>query len=133
MAFRKSFHLTESKYHNRMIKVNGERFASKKEFLRWCQLVAMQDEGTISNLRRQVKYVLIPAQREKETVTPRGRQIPGKVIEREVAYYADAVYEQDGETIVEDVKGYHGGGAYEVFKIKRKLMLHLYGIRIREI
>lgn len=125
--------LSISKYHNHAIKVNGERFASKKEFLHWCQLLEMQEQGLISDLRRQVKFVLIPAQRETETVTPRGKQKPGKVIEREVAYYADAVYVQNGETIVEDVKGYHGGGAYEVFKIKRKLMLHLYGILVKEI
>ena len=118
-----------SKYHNRETKVGGLRFQSRKEAVRWCQLNALLDEGKISNLRRQVKYVLIPAQREKETITPRGRMVPGKVIERELSYIADFVYEKDGETIVEDVKGYRA----EVYRIKKKLLLYFYGIRIKEV
>ena len=128
----KNFRLT-NKYHNHQIGSGKNRFDSKKEYRRWRELLLLQEEGVISDLQRQVKFVLIPAQREKETVTPRGRQIPGKVIERECFYLADFVYQMDGETVVEDVKGFRGGGAYEVFKIKRKLMLHLYGILVKEI
>lgn len=66
-------------------------------------------------------------------VTPRGKIKLGNVIERECAYIADFVFEQDGKTIVEDVKGYRGGPAYSLYTIKRKLMLEKYGIRIREV
>ena len=122
--------LSISKYHNHAIKVNGERFASKKEFLRWCQLLEMQEQGLISDLRRQVKFVLIPAQREKETVTPRGKQKPGKVIERECAYYADFCYkDSNGELVVEDTKGIRT----DAYILKRKMLLWFKGIRIREI
>lgn len=126
----KNFLSIRSKYHNHAIKVNGERFASKKEFLRWCQLLEMQEQGLISDLRRQVKFALIPAQRETETVTPRGKQKPGKVIEREVAYYADFCYkDSNGELVVEDTKGIRT----DAYILKRKMLLWFKGIRIREI
>lgn len=82
--------------------------------------------------RRQVKYVLIPAQYEHpESTTKKGR---GRCVERECAYIADFVYKTilpDGDTltIVEDTKGFRT----KDYIIKRKLMLSVYGIRIREI
>lgn len=81
---------------------------------------------------RQVKYVLIPAQYEHpESTTKKGR---GRCVERECTYIADFVYKTilpDGDTltIVEDTKGFRT----KDYIIKRKLMLSVYGIRIREI
>lgn len=118
-----------NKYHNKIVKAGDESFDSRKEYSRWIELKILEDAGVIRNLQRQVKYVLIPAQREPESINQRGRQIPGKVIEREVSYYADFVYEQNGETIVEDTKGIRT----DAYVIKRKLLLQRYGIRIREI
>ena len=118
-----------TKYKSKTMFVNGFRFQSKKEAWRWVQLNKMQEQGIISNLQRQVRYTLIPAQRETETVTPRGRRKPGKVIERECFYVADFVYEQDGQTVVEDTKEFKTAD----YVIKRKLMLWVHGIRIREI
>lgn len=79
----------------------------------------MQRAGLISNLREQVKYVLIPAQRDSS----------GKLLERECAYYADFVYDRDGVTVVEDTKGFRT----PEYKIKRKLMLRVHGISITEL
>ena len=121
--------LSANKYKNRRIKIGGVRFDSLKELRRWNDLCLLEEQGIISNLKRQVRYTLIPAQRETETVTPRGRRKPGKVIERECFYVADFVYEQDGQTVVEDTKGYKTAD----YVIKRKLMLWVHGIRIREI
>lgn len=118
-----------NKYHNKKVMVDDESFDSKKEYRRWVELKILEDAGVIRNLQRQVKYVLIPAQREPETVGQRGRKIPGKVIEREVAYYADFVYELDGELVVEDTKGIRT----DAYVIKRKLLLERFGIRIREL
>ena len=78
--------------------------------------------------------MLIPAQREPDTVGPRGGIKKGKVVEKECAYYADFVYwdTESGKRIVEDVKA----SKYfvtDVYKIKRKLMLQKYDIRIKEI
>ena len=118
-----------NKYHNSKIRINDESFDSKKEYHRFLELKILEDAGVIRKLERQVKFVLIPAQREPETITQRGRKIPGKVIEREAVYYADFVYEMDGETIVEDTKGMKS----DVYILKRKLMLERFGIRIREV
>lgn len=109
-------------------------YDSKAEARRGAELEALERAGKIANLEKQKKYVLIPAQREPDKIGAKGGKIRGKVIEREVAYYADFFYiNEDGDTIVEDVKGYKGGGAYEIFKIKRKLMLYVHGIRVQEI
>lgn len=113
------------KYKNRKCVVDGIEFDSRKEANRYTELKLMLKARKIKDLRRQVKYTLIPSQRGDDK----------KVIERECAYIADFVYTdcETGKEIVEDVKGYRGGGAYEVFKIKRKLMLERYGIRIKEV
>lgn len=124
----------KSKYGAKKVTVDGLTFDSKKEANRYRELKILEKIGEITNLQMQVKYVLIPAQREPDTVGKRGGIIKGKLIEREVSYIADFVYtDVNGNRVVEDVKGYRGGGAYEIFKIKRKLMLYVHGIKIIEI
>ena len=124
----------KSKYGANKAVVDGITFASQKEARRYSELKLMQRAGEISELQTQVKFVLIPAQREPDTVGKRGGVIKGALIEREVAYYADFVYkDKDGKTHVEDVKGYKNGAAYNIFKIKRKLMLYVHKIRIEEV
>ena len=110
-------------------------FDSKKEMQRYTELRFPEQCGKISDLQRQVKFVLIPAQREPDTIGKRGGVVKGKLIEREVAYIADFMYfdNEKKQTIVEDAKGCKDGGAYALFVIKRKLMLERYGIRIREV
>lgn len=110
-----------TKYNNKKITVDGQKFDSKKEANRYRELRLLEKAGAIKDLRMQVKFTLIPAQRDEAT---------GKVVERECSYKADFVYyEEAGETVVEDVKGYRT----KEYIIKRKLMLYLYGIRIREV
>ena len=110
------------KYQNRKVVVDHVKFDSRKEANRYCELKIMEKAGLIRNLELQKKFVLIPTQREGK-----------KVIEKECSYIADFVYEQNGQTVVEDVKGYRGGEAYTTFVIKRKLMLFRYGLKVREI
>ena len=113
-----------NKYHNTKTRYNDMSFDSVKEKRRYQQLLDLRNAGEISDLRAQVKFVLIPAQRDPVT---------GKLLERECSYYADFVYVQDGKTVVEDVKGYRQGQAYNLFVIKRKLMLFRFGIQIKEV
>lgn len=117
-----------SKYHAKKIQVGGQTFDSKKEYHRWNTLLLMERRGEITDLRRQVKYVLIPAQYGPPTVGRRGGVKRGSLLERECSYIADFVYQKGGETIVEDTKGVRT----KDFIIKRKLMLERYGIRILE-
>ena len=99
---------------------NGEKFDSRKEAHRYCELRILEKAKRIKDLRRQVKYVLIPAQRDKT----------GKLLEYECAYWADFVYYDFalGREVVEDVKGCRT----DVYKIKKKLMLWVHGIHITE-
>ena len=120
------------KYHNRKIERDGITFDSQKELRRWEELKIMQKAGMIHGLERQKKFVLIPAQREPDTVGKRGGKHKGKLIERECSYYADfAYFTKDGVYIVEDVKS--EATKTEQYKIKRKLLLYVHGIRIQEI
>lgn len=125
-----------SKYHAIKTTVDGIQFDSKREAQRYQQLKLMVKAGLICNLKRQVKYELIPAQ-----------YIDGKCVERAVTYVSDFEYDEmvpaslrvrtvmaddnikiAGRHVVEDVKGVRT----KDYIIKRKLMLHKYGIRIHE-
>lgn len=104
--------------------------ASKKEHRRALELKAMQHAGLISGLREQVSYELIPAQYAEEQTGDGGK--PRRVcIERSCRYIADFVYTDNatGRQIVEDTKGFRT----PEYKIKRKLMLCVHGIRIKEV
>ena len=120
-----------SKYHNRKVELQGEVFDSKKEAARYMELKALEKAGKISGLQRQKKFTLIPAQYEEGTVGPRGGKKKGKLLEREVAYYADFVYfdEEEKDFVIEDTKGVRT----KEYIIKRKLLLWLNGYQIREI
>ena len=76
----------QTKYRNQRIIVDGELFDSKKEALRWRQLKSLEKIKAISDLQRQVKYTLIPAQKDEA----------GKTIEHKCSYIADFVYKQNG-------------------------------------
>ena len=110
-----------NKYGAQKTTFMGKEFDSKKEAERFAILRYMQMGKQISGLECQVKFELIPNQKDEN----------GKVIERAVNYIADFVYTdlKTGEQIVEDTKGVKT----KDYIIKRKLMLHKYGIRIREV
>ena len=112
--------------------VDGIEFHSVKEAKRWRELLLMEKSGAITELKRQVAFTVIPAQRETiERYSPKtGKRLKDKevIVERECAYIADFTYKQDGKLVVEDTKGYKT----PEYKIKRKLLLLVYGIRIKE-
>lgn len=138
MAWRnfKGFGTAGNKYNAHKTEVDGISFDSHKEAARYVQLSMLQKAGEIKDLKLQVKFVLIPTQREPDIIGKRGGRKPGRLIEQELSYVADFVYidTATGQQVVEDVKGYTGdGSAYKIFVIKRKLMLYKYGIRVQEI
>ncbi len=92
----------------------------KREANRYAELLLLSRSGQITDLKRQVKFELIPAQKDEN----------GKCLERAVTYISDFVYlDENGKTVVEDVKGVRT----KEYVIKRKLLLWRYGIKIREI
>lgn len=111
-----------SKYHSQKTVVDGITFASKKEANRYAELVLMEKAHEITGLEMQRKFTLIGAQRDST----------GRVIERPCVYIADFVYkDQDGNTVVEDTKS--PATRTPAYVIKRKLMLSIYGLRIKEV
>ena len=120
-----------NKYHNQKIQTSdGIIHDSKREARRWMELKLLERAGLIKDLQRQVEYVLIPTQREPDVIGKRGGIIKGKVIEKQVSYVADFVYkDKDGNEIVEDTKGFRT----KEYILKRKMMLWIHGIRIREV
>lgn len=106
------------KYRNRVINTEEGRFDSEAEYRHWCHLKIRQRVGEIKELRRQVVFELIPAQKR-----------PSGGTERACNYVADFVYKEDGQTVCADVKGCATGE----YIMKRKLMLHIHGIEIKEI
>ena len=107
-----------NKYHNCKITYACAQFDSLAELSRWKELLLLERAGEIKNIKRQVPYELIPAQK-----------INGKVAERSCKYIADFVYtDKSGKTIVEDVKGVKTAE----YIIKRKLMLKVHGVEIFE-
>lgn len=107
-----------SKYNN--AKYNG--YDSKREAKRAAELKLLEKEGVISHLQEQVVYELIPSQY---------RIVNGKkkCIERAMKYIADFQYVENGNTVVEDAKGFRT----EVYRIKKKLMLYFHDIQIKEV
>lgn len=87
--------------------VDGITFDSKAEARRYSELRMMERAGAITDLELQPEFEIIPA------FEYRGKK------ERGVKYRADFRYCENGQVVVEDVKGHRT----EVYRIKRKLFL----------
>lgn len=139
---------TKPKYHNEKVKAPEGVFDSKLEYRRFIFLREEQTRGHIANLRRQVKFILIPKQKELVEYTKqyksRGksstkRAFKERILFKECSYTADFVYEipvsnpsvedQVWMTVVEDTKSYATAHSKE-FVIKQKLMYYLKQIRL---
>ena len=122
------------KYRNRKIHFGGEVFDSKREFERYQELLLLERAGRIHDLHRQVRFELVPAYYEpyerRSEKTGKLLKDGQRCIEKAVNYYADFVYWEGDEMIVEDVKS--EATKTEVYIIKRKLMCRM-GYRIREV
>lgn len=121
-----------SKYRSRKTVVDGIAFDSAKEARRWKELQLLERAGQIQDLQRQVKFILIPAQYETiKRYNKDGKRLKDwrRIAERECAYIADFTYRENGVRVVEDTKGFKTPD----YIIKRKLMLFIRGIRVREV
>ena len=124
--------MKKNKYHAQTCVIDGQVFDSIKESKRYKELCLLEKAGVIRNLERQVKYELIPAQyRVYKRYGKNGRILKDgkKLLEHNCTYIADFAYEMDGNTIVEDTKGVRTTD----YIIKRKLMLYVHGIAIKEV
>lgn len=110
------------KYGSSKVERGGQKFDSVKEACRWVTLEQMAAAGQITELRRQVPFVLAPAVK----LAGEARTKPA------LRYFADAVYKQAGQLVVEDTKS-PPTRKKEAYRIKRHLMATVHGIHIKEI
>jgi len=98
------------KYRAKPKTIDGIYFASTKEANRYKELKLLTRAGIIHGLRTQVSFTL---------------EINKVHICR---YVADFVYFENGEKVVEDVKGF----ITPSYRLKKKLMKAIHGIIIKE-
>ena len=100
-----------NKYKNIFTEIDGIKFHSKKEAARYVNLKILDKAGEIRELDMQVRYTINVGTMKVCT------------------YIADFTYiDKYGTKIVEDVKGIRTA----IYKLKAKLMLAVYGIKILE-
>ena len=135
----KEFHSRDSAQafcleHNLDFDECTEIFDSNKEYHRWELLQSLEQQGKIINLKRQVEYILVPAQYEQVLKKIRKKEVlKDKRVEAPITYKADFVYNlPDGKLIVEDVKSNYTRKLPE-YIIKRKLMLYIHNIKLTEV
>lgn len=106
--------IRRNKYRAKPVVVNGERFASQREYKRWCELLLLSKAGKIEFLQRQFRIAL--------------RADGGKVVGH---YVADATYldVESGEPVIEDAKGFQT----PLYKWKRRHVEAQTGVKIREV
>ena len=106
-----------NKYHARKTVIDGITFDSASESNRYSELKMLEKHGEITDLRRQVPFVLLD-----------DYVISGKK-KRGIKYVADFVYFEDDIEHIEDVKGF----LTPVYKLKKKMFESRYGKTIEEI
>lgn len=111
-----------SKYGASKVIVNGITFHSRAEGARYSDLVRMQAAGVISDLQLQVRFQLMGVGPAVLRIVSEGYP-KGRV----ATYVADFVYSEEGQTIIEDVKGM----ATPDYKLKKAIMAAM-GHQIRE-
>lgn len=101
----------QNKYRNKKVHTDDGTFDSKKEYNRWLVLKDMQERKEIFSLYRQKPFEV---------------EINGKHI---CIYKSDFDYWQNGQHIIEDVKGFKT----QMYKLKKKLVEAIHGVSIQEI
>lgn len=99
------------KYRNVITEVDGIKFRSRKEARRYSELLLMKKAGAIRDLELQPRYPL---------------EINGVKIG---TYVADFIYRDRSGVVVEDTKGVKT----KDYVMKKRLMLAIYGIDVKEV
>ena len=134
MAFKKGFKREKGKkYNNTKIECEDGKFDSKKEYQRWLVLKDAEAQGMITDLQRQVKFVLIPAVTEDYVVHLKTKdKIKTRTLQLAICYTCDFAYYKNGEYIVSDVKASPKMLPKE-YVLKKKILFALKGILIKEV
>ena len=100
-----------NKYHAKKTWMKGRVYDSKKEANRAFELELLAKYGKIQNLQKQVPFVL-----QEGFVDRDGHKV------RPIEYVCDFVYEENGQKIAEDSKGFRT----KEFILKKKMFLYRY-------
>jgi len=111
---------SQTKYHNTPTESNGITFDSKKESVRYGELMLLQKCGVISDIRLQANFTL-----QEGYTTPDGERI------KPIVYKADFTFKRDGVLIVEDVKSV--ATRTKTYLIKKKMLQSKSSITITEV
>ena len=106
-----------NKFHAKKVTYDGVTFDSTKEGNRYLNLKLLERGKKISNLELQPRFDII-------------------VNGHNCGFYkADFRYYdmECGQTIIEDVKGLKSGAAYQIFRLKKKLVEAIYKVKINEV
>ena len=107
-------------------------FDSRSEYERYLVLLDMEQNGLITDLKRQVTYELLPKQTKKvrKELKTKVKEVV-KVVERPMQYTCDfTYYDKDGEFIAEEFKG-SKWNVDEAVRIKKKLLYYFHGIELK--
>lgn len=119
------------KYHNKKVEYDGILFDSIKEKDRYIVLKQAEQDGLISELTLQPRWVLLPAKKERYIEHKKTKDVvKERTILLPMRYTADFSYSKDGEFVVEDVKG----SPYTLSKdvpLRLKMMKYFHDIDVR--
>jgi hypothetical protein len=93
-----------NKFHNKKMKVDDVTYDSTKEYERHCYLKMLEKAGEISNLRYHDKKDIIIL-----------------IDDPKVRYIPDFCYDENGEHVVEDFKGFQT----KEFILKKKMIISM--------
>ena len=105
-----------NKFNNKITTIDSIKFHSKKEADRYKQLKLLEKSGLIKDLVLQKRW-------------------PININEVKICTYISDFdyYTKYGEYVCEDVKGFKKGPAWNMYRLKSKLMKAIYNINISEI
>lgn len=131
MAFKNWF--SKNKYGNRKVDGKFGIFDSKHEQDVYLKLLALVSSGRAKNLNKQVSFVVVPTSYEKDGVIYDKKVKGSKLVMKNVRYIADFTYidTETGKLVVVDAKS-EATKRDKVYVIKKKLMLSVHGILIKE-
>ena len=130
--------MAQNKFKNVKLEIDGEKFDSKREAARYPVLVQMEKAGLIRNLRVKITYTLI----ERQPPYDDQPSLPAMTYTPDFSY--DEPYKAGWRSVTEDVKFTAGASpkalkrlkqttAYQLFRVKVKLMRQVLGLIVKEV
>lgn len=124
---------TKSKYRNEKVTYQGMSFDSKKELQRYLVLLEAERRGIISDLKRQVKFELIPAITEEYVEHLKTKdKVKTRTLQLAVTYICDFTYTKEGQMVIEDVK-ISPSMLTKEYQLKKKMLYAMHRLSIKEV